>query len=57
MSKILGDTPQKRAEKENKKKAAEGKRTRGQQTLTGGASSSHRLTDFFTEFEECISKW
>lgn len=46
MSKILGETPQKEWEKELKEKARSGKRIRGQQTLTGGASGSLRLSEF-----------
>lgn len=57
MSKILGDSKQKQTQRAWKKKAAEGKRTRGQTKLTGGASTSHRLTDFFTEFEDAVTSW
>lgn len=46
MSKILGNTPQKKWERELKGKARIGKQTRGQQTLTSGAVCSHRLSEF-----------
>lgn len=57
MSKVIGDSPQKRTEQEWKRKAQEGKRTRGQIKLTGGASTSHRLTDFFDEFLDDLDNW
>ncbi len=44
--KFFGDTVQKRTEKEQKAKAQQGKKLRGQQTLTSAVSTSRRLSEF-----------
>jgi hypothetical protein len=44
--KILGDTKQKQVEKIQKARALEGKKLKGQQTLTSAICTSHRLTEF-----------
>lgn len=46
MVKFLGDSKQKQTEREQHKKAQEGKKLRGQQSLTSAVSTSHRLTEF-----------
>lgn len=44
--KILGNSKQKQVEKQQRARALEGKKLKGQQTLTGAICTSHRLSEF-----------
>jgi len=55
MSKIMGETKQKKYERSLKKKWLEtDTKIRGQTKLTGGASTSYRLSDFEKEINQIV---